>query len=787
MPRATITGAITVAAAAYAVLFASAYDQRVLTLAGVFALMVLGYHLVFGHAGALNLAQGAFFGLGAYTTGILGSQFGLTFAATFPLSIAAPALLAAAAGRVVLRLQTHYFALATLAIAQLLFVIAVNWQSVTGGANGIVGVPGVSILGVAVTAGTPLLVLTWVAVAVAAAGLHRYLAGPRRPAFALAAAAPLAASATGIDTATERYAAFIIAAAYAGAAGALYAHTLRVLSPDVLGFTIMISCLAMTVIGGRKSIVGAIAGALLLTILPELLRPLQAYYLAATGGATLLVVIFAPLGLAGIITRRVPPPPASAPEDAPPPDRPAAITSHDAPLAAAGLTKAFGGVTALTGVDLALAAGQVVGLIGPNGSGKTTLVNVVTGITRPDSGTVAAAGRPITAAPSHRIAAAGITRSFQTPEAATDLTPRRRRRPRLRPRRPPAVARRPRRRRPQPRRRRPRRRRNHRHRRPAPRHPPTGRRRARPRRHAKRCLSRRTRRRPRRCRATSHARSHRRRRQRRHRRRRHRAQPRFPRRSRRPHRLPRPGPRHRRRPRPPDHRSSRRPPRLPRHRAGGAGTMTDLLTAAGLESGYAGATNIRLPRLAVATGTAAALIGANGAGKTATLRAIIGLNPIRAGTLSFAGTDLRPLPPERRARLGIAYVPQGRRVFPGLTVAENLLVACHAPAPERASRLAQTLAAFPALADHQDRLAWRLSGGQQQMLAIGRALMGGPRLLLCDEPTLGLAPRVVNELYAALADVVAAGTAVLIAEQNAQRLPAFALPPMVLANGTIAR
>ncbi len=411
-------------AALYALGFASAYDQRVLTLAGVFALLVLGYHLVFGHAGALNLAQGAFFGLGAYVTGILGSLWGGAFVITFPLSIAAPALLAAITGRVVLRLQTHYFALATLALAQLLLVIAVNWQSVTGGANGIVGVPGVTLFGHPIRPGTPLLVLVWITVALGAFALHRYLGGARRPAFALAAAAPLTAATTGIDTATERFAAFVIAAAFAGAAGAFYAHTLRVLSPDVLGFTIMVSCLAMTVIGGRKSIAGAIIGAVLLTILPELLRPLQAYYLAATGGATLLTVIFAPLGLAGLLTARArpdpPPPPTRRPDQTAP--------SHPAPngaaLSATGISKAFGGVIALDGVSLSLNHGEVVGLIGPNGSGKTTLVNVITGIEKPDAGAITLAGQNLIGLPAHRIAAAGISRSFQTPEAPDDLTAR---------------------------------------------------------------------------------------------------------------------------------------------------------------------------------------------------------------------------------------------------------------------------------------------------------------------------------------------------------------------------
>ena len=140
---------IAAAIALYVVFFASSYDLRVLTVSGIYVIMVLGYQFIFGHAGALSLAQGAFFGLGAYVTGILGSQLGWQFAATFPLSILVPVLLAATIALPVLRLESHYFALATLALGQGLLLIAVNWEGVTGGANGLPGVPGIVVLGIA--------------------------------------------------------------------------------------------------------------------------------------------------------------------------------------------------------------------------------------------------------------------------------------------------------------------------------------------------------------------------------------------------------------------------------------------------------------------------------------------------------------------------------------------------------------------------------------------------------------------------------------------------------------
>jgi branched-chain amino acid transport system permease protein len=147
--------------AIYPLVFDSPYSLRLMTIAGAYALMVIGYQFIFGHAGALSLAQGTFFGLGAYVTGIIGSKLGWGFLATFPLSLVVPALLAALVAAPVLRLETHYFALATLGIAQVMLLAAVNWQDMTGGANGLPGVPGIVIFGAPVPRGLPLLAVVW--------------------------------------------------------------------------------------------------------------------------------------------------------------------------------------------------------------------------------------------------------------------------------------------------------------------------------------------------------------------------------------------------------------------------------------------------------------------------------------------------------------------------------------------------------------------------------------------------------------------------------------------------
>ena len=170
--------------------------------------------------------------------------------------------------------------------------------------------------------------------------------------------------------------------------------------------------------------------------------------------------------------------------------------------------------------------------------------------------------------------------------------------------------------------------------------------------------------------------------------------------------------------------------------------------------------------LTISEGEAVALIGANGAGKSTLLKSIIGFLDPTKGTLRLSGRDLIGLRPETRVRLGLGYAPEGRRVFPGLSVSENLEVAMVGGKAERDALLAYAFRIFPQLAERRDALGWQLSGGQQQMVAVARALMGRPRLLLLDEPSLGLSPKLVDEVLRQVKAIVASGTSVLLAEQN---------------------
>lgn len=190
--------------------------------------------------------------------------------------------------------------------------------------------------------------------------------------------------------------------------------------------------------------------------------------------------------------------------------------------------------------------------------------------------------------------------------------------------------------------------------------------------------------------------------------------------------------------------------------------------------------------LEVREGEVTALLGANGAGKSTLLQAVMGELPVLSGAILLDGRDLAGSGPCARARLGIGYCPAGRRVFPGMSVEDNLAVASFASMADRARLRDEMMALFPQLARHRAAPAWSLSGGQQQMLAIARALMAEPRVLLLDEPSLGLAPALVDEVLAKLADVAKSGMAVVLAEQNIGAALAVADRAAVLARGRIA-
>ena len=213
-----------------------------------------------------------------------------------------------------------------------------------------------------------------------------------------------------------------------------------------------------------------------------------------------------------------------------------------------------------------------------------------------------------------------------------------------------------------------------------------------------------------------------------------------------------------------------------------------LLVLDGIETFYGSIQALKGVSFKVPAGSIVTLLGANGAGKSTTLKCISGLVSATRGTVSFRGQRIDALPCEAIVRLGISHVPEGRELFPELTVLENLKMGAYVRsdkrAIERALDRAQT--SFPILAERRAQLAGTLSGGEQQMLAIGRALMAEPALMLLDEPSLGLAPMLVEEIFRIIRQIHAGGTTVLLVEQNANKALSVADYGYVLETGTIA-
>jgi branched-chain amino acid transport system ATP-binding protein len=195
--------------------------------------------------------------------------------------------------------------------------------------------------------------------------------------------------------------------------------------------------------------------------------------------------------------------------------------------------------------------------------------------------------------------------------------------------------------------------------------------------------------------------------------------------------------------------------------------------------------------LVVREGELVTLLGSNGAGKTTTMRAISGLLPLTSGSVWFEGRNITRVKAHKRVAEGLIQAPEGRGVFPGMTVVENLEMGCYGrkfdSRAEHRERLDWVLETFPRLAERHAQVGGTLSGGEQQMLAIGRALMARPRVLLLDEPSMGLAPMVISQIFKIISDINAQGTTVLLVEQNAQQALSRSDRAYILETGTIAR
>ncbi len=214
-----------------------------------------------------------------------------------------------------------------------------------------------------------------------------------------------------------------------------------------------------------------------------------------------------------------------------------------------------------------------------------------------------------------------------------------------------------------------------------------------------------------------------------------------------------------------------------------------LLTISKLKVAYGGIKALKGIDLEVRRGEIVAMIGANGAGKTTTLKTIARLLPIAEGTITYDGTDVGPLDTEDLVEAGVSLVPEGRAIFGGLTVRENLELGAfnHKDKKLMAETIEDVIGLFPRIGERMKQEAGTLSGGEQQMLAIGRAVMARPTLLLLDEPSLGIAPKLVQQIFEAIAAIADSGTTILLVEQNTRLALKYAKRAYVLLTGEIAK
>ena len=398
------------------------YALHVLVMVCLYTILASSFNLLIGFAGLFALSHAAFFGVGAYVTAILSATYGVPF----PIPLIAGIFIVAALGVIIalpaLRIGGDYLVIVTLALQIIVTTVLLNWTEVTGGTDGIRAIPRIELFGWALDTPGRFLPLAVVAATICFAIAWRLGASPFGRALKAMRDNEQAVQAIGKDVVAMKLSVFAIASALASVAGALYAHYVTFVSAESFTVELTIYLLAMVIIGGTGNLFGSLIGAVVLAVLPELLKFVEMPPDVADKTRQilygLLLIVMLRLRPQGLLPESA----SARHNDAPPERPPVALPLAGAPLVGSGLSKRFGGIVAVSDVDIEIPPGRITGLIGPNGAGKTTAFNLLTGFLQPDQGTVSYGGRSLSGLKPHRIVDAGVARSFQDLKLFTGMT-----------------------------------------------------------------------------------------------------------------------------------------------------------------------------------------------------------------------------------------------------------------------------------------------------------------------------------------------------------------------------
>jgi branched-chain amino acid transport system ATP-binding protein len=793
--------AVTVAAVAL-VFGTKGYTHFIIALVALTTIVGVGLNVLLGLTGQVSLGHVGFYAIGAYVAGILTIK-GLSFWLAFPIAGVVAGAIGALLALPALRVTGPYLAMVTIAFAFIVHHGTVEWKDLTGGQNGLMGLVPPQ-LGGKMFAERELAIFATLLAGVSLYLFQRLANSAWGKAMVAVRDSETAARSIGLNPVSIKTAAFAISAVFAGLAGAIFAPLMMFVAPDSFPFSQSILFLLAVIVGGAGWVLGPIVGAVVTVMLPELLSHLAEYRLLFVGALLLVVLWIAPEGVIGTLARYVrlidPTGAKAAPDYDLAQFLSGGIARHR--LEVSGIGISFGGIKAASNVSFAAEPGRITSVIGPNGAGKTTVLNMIGGFYKPDAGSIKLGDSELAGSAAWRISRAGIARTYQTTqlfgemsvldnvlvalrqgrlgdplrgaaseadlraaeallvfvgyhgalaEAANSLPHVDRRLveiARALATRPQALL---------------------------LDEPAAGLMRSD--KVALSALIKRIadlgvavilvehdmalvmgisdhivvldagsviaaglpadiRRDPRVLKAYLGSGEMKAR--------------------------PRPAP--------------------------WSGSQDAILTCLKLSAGYGAAPVLEEVSFTVKPGEMVALLGANGAGKSTAMRAVTGLLRPVDGSIVVNDVRVERLPAHRIAASGVALVPEGRQVFPELSVRDNILLGAFTRKDvDREAELEVLLNRFPRLRERLSSRAGLLSGGEQQMLAIARGLMAKPRILLLDEPSLGLSPAMINELFDVLAELRDDGVTILLVDQMAVLALSVADRGYVLESGRVVR